>query len=44
MLTLLDFDAVKLGKPAMISENGLVAEGDIDPKDKVVEDEEAVEA
>ena len=45
MLTLLDFDVVKLGKPAsMTSENGLVAEGGIDPKGKVVEDEEAVEA
>ena len=45
MLTLLDFDVVKLGKPAsMTSENGLVAEGGIDPVNKeVVEDERIVE-
>ena len=44
MLTLLDFDVVKLGKPAsMTSENGLVAEGGTDAKDKVVEDGEILE-
>jgi hypothetical protein len=43
MLTLLDFDGFKLGKPASLtSENGLVAEGGSEPKDKVVEDEEVV--
>jgi hypothetical protein len=45
MLTMLDFDVVKLGKPAsMTSENGVVAAGGSDPKDKVVEDEEVIEA
>jgi hypothetical protein len=39
MLTLLDFDAVKLGKPAMTSEDGLVVVGGSDPKDKAVEEE-----
>jgi len=39
MLTLLDFDVVKLGKPAMATEDGLVA----DDKDKAVESEEVVE-
>jgi hypothetical protein len=45
MLTLLDFDVVKLGKvPAVTSKDGLVAAGGSKAKDKSVEEEEVVEA
>jgi hypothetical protein len=47
MLTLLDFDVVKLGKvPAVTSKDGLVAAGGSkeEAKDKSVEEEEVVEA
>jgi hypothetical protein len=48
MLTLLDFDAVKLGKPVSTSEDGLVAAGGSEAKDKGVgegvEDEKVVVA
>jgi hypothetical protein len=45
MLTLLNFDVVKLGKPAQTSEDGSIAKSksDSDPMDSVVEDDGAVE-
>jgi hypothetical protein len=44
MLTMLDFDVVKLGKQAPItSANDLLVAGGSGPVDKVVEDEEFVE-
>jgi hypothetical protein len=39
LLTSLNFDVVKLGKPAMTSEDGLVAVGGSDSKDKAGEEE-----